>query len=198
MDCLESRIEELVDEVISWNDRSRKHPPLFSFKVHAFSLEYIRSNRLTPSCISASSYLQQKKRLNCTASETSVASILMSLSNIEKNDITLWNDSKVTSIIGDHKIMASTSESCEEESDSADIPSSCGSVPMNTQDHKEALDCYQDSIKEKSICSPVELEGIRREKNRMHAKQTRLRKKKMTSEMESVRITHNHYHVTYN
>lgn len=166
--------------------------------MHVFSLVSIRYSHLTLTCIFASSNLQQKKRLNCTASETSVASILMSLSSIEKNDIILWNDSKATSIIGDHKIVASTSDSCEEESDSADIPSSCGSVPMNTQDHKEALDCYQDSIKEKSICSPVELEGIRREKNRMHAKQTRLRKKKMTSEMELVRMTHNHYHVTYN
>jgi hypothetical protein len=40
--------------------------------------------------------------------------------------------------------------------------------------------------KDKNTCSPTELEDLRREKNRVHAKQTRLRKKKMTHEMEVV------------
>ena len=41
--------------------------------------------------------------------------------------------------------------------------------------------------KDKSMCSTLELETIRRERNRMHAKKTRLRKKKMIQEMETVR-----------
>ena len=41
-------------------------------------------------------------------------------------------------------------------------------------------------LKDKSLCSTAELEMIRRERNRMHAKKTRLRKKRMLSEMETV------------
>ena len=43
-------------------------------------------------------------------------------------------------------------------------------------------------MKDKSTCSTLELEMIRRERNRMHAKKTRLRKKKMIQEMEAVRV----------
>lgn len=41
-------------------------------------------------------------------------------------------------------------------------------------------------FKDKSNCSTSELDKLRRERNRMHAKKTRLRKKKMLNEMESV------------
>ena len=52
----------------------------------------------------------------------------------------------------------------------------------------EELDMDQDLLtKDKSSCTTKELEMIRRERNRMHAKKTRLRKKKMLSEMEAVR-----------
>ena len=114
----------------------------------------------------------------------------MSLSNIEKNDSILWYDSRVTSIVGDSISPASTLGNGDDESDSIDIPSCGDTVAVGTQIKKEALDCYQEFTREKLICSPVELEGIRREKNRMHAKQTRLRKKKMTSEMELVRTNY--------
>ena len=40
--------------------------------------------------------------------------------------------------------------------------------------------------KDKSTCSNTELEMIRRERNRMHAKKTRMRKKKMIQYMETV------------
>ena len=39
---------------------------------------------------------------------------------------------------------------------------------------------------DRSTCSTLELEKIRRERNRMHAKKTRLRKKKMLQEMEAI------------
>lgn len=109
----------------------------------------------------------------------------------------MWNDSKVTSIVCDSESPASTPGTGDDESDSIDIPSCGDTVAVGTQIKKEASDCYQESTKDKSIFSPVELECIRREKNRMHAKQTRLRKKKMTSEMELVRTNYHNYHVTY-
>jgi len=42
--------------------------------------------------------------------------------------------------------------------------------------------------KDKSNCTSGELDMIRRERNRMHAKRTRLRKKKMLQELEAVSI----------
>jgi hypothetical protein len=51
----------------------------------------------------------------------------------------------------------------------------------------EELEMNQDILlKDKTSCSTSELEMIRRERNRMHAKKTRLRKKKMLTEMEAV------------
>mmetsp|Transcript_780 Transcript_780/g.1707 ORF Transcript_780/g.1707 Transcript_780/m.1707 type:complete len:415 (+) Transcript_780:132-1376(+) len=44
-------------------------------------------------------------------------------------------------------------------------------------------------LKDKTTCSTNELEMIRRERNRMHAKKTRLRKKKMLTEMEAIIFT---------
>lgn len=44
--------------------------------------------------------------------------------------------------------------------------------------------------KDKSSCTSGELDMIRRERNRMHAKRTRLRKKKMLHELEAVSIHH--------
>jgi hypothetical protein len=51
---------------------------------------------------------------------------------------------------------------------------------------EQELDLKQLQNKDKAMCSTTELESIRRERNRMHAKKTRLRKKKMLSEMETV------------
>lgn len=53
-------------------------------------------------------------------------------------------------------------------------------------DDKDALDLDPLLTKDKSTCSTSELEMIRRERNRMHAKKTRLKKKKMVQEMETV------------
>lgn len=43
-------------------------------------------------------------------------------------------------------------------------------------------------LRDKTQCTTQQLETIRRERNRMHAKKTRLRKKKMLTEMEAVRV----------
>jgi hypothetical protein len=55
----------------------------------------------------------------------------------------------------------------------------------------EELDIDLDTAlmrKDKSDCTPSDLDRIRRERNRMHAKKTRLRKKKMLQELEQLVI----------
>lgn len=62
------------------------------------------------------------------------------------------------------------------------------SALLGDEDCKDALDTDPILAKDKSTCSSSELEMIRRERNRMHAKKTRLRKKKMIQEMETVSL----------
>lgn len=49
----------------------------------------------------------------------------------------------------------------------------------------EALETKSLLLKDRSACTAQELEMIRRERNRIHAKKTRLRKKKVLGQMES-------------
>ena len=63
------------------------------------------------------------------------------------------------------------------------------SALLGDEDCKDILDADPLLMKDKSTCSTSELEMIRRERNRMHAKKTRLRKKKMIQEMETVSQT---------
>lgn len=60
------------------------------------------------------------------------------------------------------------------------------SALLGDEDCKDIMDTDPLLSKDKSTCSTSELEMIRRERNRMHAKKTRLRKKKMIQEMETV------------
>lgn len=55
-------------------------------------------------------------------------------------------------------------------------------------DHQELVVDSSLLRKEKSQYSQSELEKMRRERNRIHAKKTRLRKKKMIQEMETVNL----------
>jgi hypothetical protein len=59
-------------------------------------------------------------------------------------------------------------------------------VSLEGESPKVSLDADPLLAKDKSTCSTLELEMIRRERNRMHAKKTRLRKKKMIQDMETV------------
>ena len=63
------------------------------------------------------------------------------------------------------------------------------SALLGDEDCKDIMDADPLLMKDKSTCSTSELEMIRRERNRMHAKKTRLRKKKMIQEMETVSQT---------
>lgn len=60
------------------------------------------------------------------------------------------------------------------------------SALLGDDDCKDMTDTDPILSKDKATCSTSELEMIRRERNRMHAKKTRLRKKKMIQEMETV------------
>ena len=62
------------------------------------------------------------------------------------------------------------------------------SALLGDEDCKDMMDTDPLLAKDKAACSSTELEMIRRERNRMHAKKTRLRKKKMIQEMETVRL----------
>lgn len=70
------------------------------------------------------------------------------------------------------------------------------SALLGDDDCKDITDTDPILSKDKATCSTSELEMIRRERNRMHAKKTRLRKKKMIQEMETVSalftLTDNH------
>lgn len=116
----------------------------------------------------------EKIRLKESMPETSVASILMSLSsapassqpaplsNFELDDPAL-DDISVTM----EKIRSQVSATLSED---------------------DELDVKDKGLlsKDKSACSSHELDIIRRERNRMHAKKTRMRKKKMLLEMEAI------------
>jgi hypothetical protein len=66
------------------------------------------------------------------------------------------------------------------------------SALLGDDDCKDITDTDPILSKDKATCSTSELEMIRRERNRMHAKKTRLRKKKMIQEMETVSASSTH------
>lgn len=164
MDCLESRIEELVDEVCVINDQFASH--------------WLRTKHMKWWFFIHSTL--QKKRLNCTASETSIASILISLSNIEKHAGEFEND------FNTHESTRISHSKIESDDDVAEVMKKLNNHITSLQANQTCEGAHESTSnlsKDKISCSPTELEGMRREKNRMHAKQTRLRKKKMTHEM---------------
>lgn len=120
--------------------------------------------------------------------EESVASILMSLSGSPKSrekTLAAGSSAKALSSGGDDSSKRFAAEAIER------IKSEISA----TLSDDEELEMNSDLLmKDKSACSGADLEMIRRERNRMHAKKTRLRKKKMLSEMESVsfRLHFNH------
>lgn len=59
-------------------------------------------------------------------------------------------------------------------------------ISYQLSDDEEAASIGDTVCKDRSMCSAEELEKIRRERNRVHAKKTRLKKRKMCIEMEQV------------
>lgn len=125
----------------------------------------------------------QKKALENYEPEESVASILMSLSGSPKSR-------DKASAMGSSAQTASSSGDDSSKRFAADAIERIKSEISATLSDDEELEMNSDLLlKDKSACSGADLEMIRRERNRMHAKKTRLRKKKMLSEMESVSLT---------
>ena len=125
----------------------------------------------------------QKKSLENYEPEESVASILMSLSSSPKTRGKYFEDgvaaAKDFEQLGDESSKRFAADAIER------IKSE---ISATLSDDEELEMNSEILLKDKSACSSADLEMIRRERNRMHAKKTRLRKKKMLSEMESVRI----------
>lgn len=137
-------------------------------------------------------FFTQKKRLNSTASESSIASILMSLAGFGLPNIE-GVDNSAKADCGDKNYLSMLPFKVDDDED--DIAISIEKLKMQVsallgdEDCKDILDADPLLLKDKSTCSTSELEMIRRERNRMHAKKTRLRKKKMIQEMETVSHT---------
>eukprot|EP00596_Hydrurales_sp_CCMP1899_P008425 CAMPEP_0119033378 /NCGR_PEP_ID=MMETSP1177-20130426/425_1 /TAXON_ID=2985 /ORGANISM="Ochromonas sp, Strain CCMP1899" /LENGTH=625 /DNA_ID=CAMNT_0006990089 /DNA_START=113 /DNA_END=1990 /DNA_ORIENTATION=+ len=124
--------------------------------------------------------VDQRKLLQSSNPESSVASILMSLAGLEgpkPEGVDSNSNTTVFRIEGDD-----------------DISKSIEKLKMQVSmllgdDDKEAIDLDPLLMKDKSTCSTSELEMIRRERNRVHAKKTRLKKKKMVQEMETIIVS---------
>lgn len=181
MDCLQQRIEVLFEEVTSFDNL---RPALIIISRH---LTYV----LTPLDTT-----KQKIRLTTTTADTSVASILMSLGGGGGPGDAATSD--ISSSLPD--MVVSTDEvqgSAPLSTSSKDLIAatieklrSQISAEISDDDEVDVEGSLELLKKNKAGCTPSELEKIRRERNRLHARNTRQRKKKMMFEMESVRSRH--------
>jgi hypothetical protein len=131
------------------------------------------------------SLLRQKRGLeNFEPAESSVASILMSLSSTplaQSNSCFPFSDACFP--FSDANPGADNAS----QNFAAETIERLKTQISATLSDDEELEMNPDILlKDKTTCSTNELEMIRRERNRMHAKKTRLRKKKMLAEMEAV------------
>ena len=134
----------------------------------------------------------EKLRLKNYASEESVASILISLtgrslsSSMETiaadSDITTNASSKNYSYCNDDFIPYSARE---ETSKTMEAIRNNVAAMLSDDEELEIPQAFLNGT-DKAACSASDMEMIRRERNRMHAKKTRLRKKKMLQEMENI------------
>ena len=123
----------------------------------------------------------EKMKLINEKSEKSVADILMALSGASNTDSNPDDIDKFSSKINDGSISSAREETMKI---LGKIRSQVSSLLVEESDiDKEASPKLP---KDRSLCSASDLEKLRRERNRMHAKKTRLRKKKMLVEMERI------------
>eukprot|EP00600_Ochromonadales_sp_CCMP1393_P007125 CAMPEP_0174967044 /NCGR_PEP_ID=MMETSP0004_2-20121128/7369_1 /TAXON_ID=420556 /ORGANISM="Ochromonas sp., Strain CCMP1393" /LENGTH=642 /DNA_ID=CAMNT_0016216141 /DNA_START=55 /DNA_END=1983 /DNA_ORIENTATION=+ len=125
----------------------------------------------------------EKQSLENFEPESSVASILVSLSTtpqLETKAAGMSNfpfSDRNGSVAGDESSKNFASDTVERLK---------SKISANLSDDEELEMDADILLKDKSGCSTSELEMIRRERNRMHAKKTRLRKKRMLTEMEAI------------
>mmetsp|Transcript_733 Transcript_733/g.741 ORF Transcript_733/g.741 Transcript_733/m.741 type:complete len:392 (+) Transcript_733:100-1275(+) len=126
--------------------------------------------------------VSERANLSKQLVDSTVAGILVSLSSdsssAENSGVTEGDSSESSVIKSGSKDSSDVSNSS--------LVDAIKDVSCDLSDTEENISKELDLLaKYKSDCSPEELELIRRERNRVHAKKTRLRKKRMLYEMET-------------
>jgi hypothetical protein len=117
--------------------------------------------------------------------DTSVATILMSLAGVNSLDALNKEDEEDPLKLEESPPSLNVSQYARIYTDKT-IEKLRQEVSNILADNED-FDIDQELLhRDKSSCTSNELDLIRRERNRMHAKRTRLRKKKMLQEMETV------------
>lgn len=132
------------------------------------------------------SLCDEKIRLINEKSEKSIANILMVLSGNPSDGSTNNLD------VVDNRVVASKVNSGSISNAREETMKILGRIrsQVSTLLVEESEDIESPKLpRERSLCSATELEKLRRERNRLHAKKTRLRKKKMLSELEAFAAT---------
>lgn len=132
------------------------------------------------------SLCDEKIRLINEKSEKSIANILMVLSG-NPSDGSANNLDVVDNRVVATKVNSGSISNAREETMKilGRIRSQVSTLLVEESD----FDNSPKLPRERSLCSATELEKLRRERNRLHAKKTRLRKKKMLSELEAFAAT---------
>lgn len=126
---------------------------------------------------------EEKARLSKLLLDTTVAGILISLSC--KSTSGSSTDSNGDGTSGDDSSSKNSSLMTLEEIKNNCIHEMSDNEFDDDDDNEVDLQGFNSLKKDRSECTPEELEILRRERNRVHAKKTRLKKKKILLEMES-------------
>ena len=143
--------------------------------------------------------------------DTSVANILVSLSKVPNDNDNCGSSSSSGSTSNSHRNDNESMDETQREQDdiaSKNYARTCAErtieqirlevskilAGQGSDDAEIDLDLIQ---RDRSSCTSQELDMMRRERNRMHAKRTRLKKKKMLQEMEAVSPQSWHTHINY-
>lgn len=142
-------------------------------KLHARNTRDRKKQQIDELELRIEELIDEKLKFQMNDSKSSIASILISLGNgsSKSNDEDSQNDMM--------KKSAQNTANCTLEK----LRQYVSNLLMDSDD----LDFDHDLLqKDRSSCTTAELALIRRERNRMHAKKTRLRKKKIQEEMELI------------
>lgn len=152
-------------------------------RIHARNSRERKKNQLEVLQRRMQQLLDEKSKLMVAPSDTSVASILMTLSGKSSSCCGSTSDES-SSIFADHDVTSEEAATSSVKDYLSEIYSNPMSLSMD--DFSDDIDDSDKALlsKDRSLCSSQELEMIRRERNRIHAKKTRLRKKRVLQQME--------------
>eukprot|EP01041_Mallomonas_annulata_P002836 gene2836-5577_t len=128
---------------------------------------------------------QERAVLSAQVVDTTVADILMTLSS--RDDKTNENSLSDGNTDTNTESVVDGSDEFQKNNELKSLDQICQHV-MNelVDDEKDDIKADLELLnKDKSACTSQELDAVRRERNRLHAKKTRLRKKIMLAEMET-------------